>query len=466
MAEAFYTPEEELRERIDWLIRLGWLTVLGALFIVLVVSVLLPGVLAWPSLLGAIVGLSLSNLVVFFYFRHLHFPLPLGEGRVRVSQRHYLGLAHALLVLNTLFLTALLHFLGGLETPLFIFYLIYVVIASTLFPRSSSFAYAGLVSGLYLVLLLLEWFRVIPHYNLTGFRSPLRFQQPVHVFVTSITLIIAAFATAYFVSRIVSRLRARERELMEANLSCEMRGEELTELNKRLREMDKARTQFIRVVTHELRAPVAAIQSYLKLILEGYVPPEKEREIIRRAEQRALDQLALIGDLLYMARLEEPGAEAKVESVDLAQVLREVGDLLRGQAEEKGLTFRVEIAPDVPPVNADLEHIKQLWMNLISNAIKYTMAGGSVVVSLSRNARGIMGTVQDTGIGISPEDLPRIFEQFYRAENAKALEQHGTGLGLSIVKRIVETYGGRIWVESEPGKGSTFTFLLPAGTSV
>jgi len=454
MAEMFRIPmEEELAERMDWLIRSRWLVALGALFIVLAANYLLPGVLPMPSLLATIASLATCNALFLLYARRLR--------SLEASPKHYTTFTHLQLVVDILCLTVFLHFLGGLETPFFFFYLIYVVIASILLPRAASFAYAGLVSFLYLALLVLEWLEFIPHYNLAGFRIPVRFQQPIHVFVASFTLTTTALLTAYFASTIVAKLRERGRELMEASLSCEVRAQELAELNARLEELDKARAQFILLVTHELRAPVAAIQSYLKLILEGYVPAEREREIIQKAERRSLEQLALIGDLLELARLQEAKVKEKVELVDMAGVLEGVSDLMRARAEEKDLFFSVQIEPDLPPVKANVEHMKQLWTNLISNAVKYTEPGGIVVVSLAQNPNYVVGTVRDTGIGIAPEDIPRIFNEFYRAENAKAMEMQGTGLGLSIVKRIVETYGGRTWVESELGRGSKFTFVLP-----
>ena len=241
-----------------------------------------------------------------------------------------------------------------------------------------------------------------------------------------------------------------------------MRAGELSKLNARLAEVDKARSEFIRLVTHELRAPVAAIQSYLRLILDGYVPPEKQAEIIGKSERRAVEQLALISDLLDLARLQERrDKERRAEAVDVADVLQGVADLMQARADEKDLLFSVQIEPGVPSVQANPEHIKQLWSNLISNGIKYTEPGGIVVVGLSQNPNYVVGTVRDTGIGMTPEQLTHIFDEFYRTEEAKAMERQGTGLGLSIVKRIVENYGGRIWVESEQGKGSKFSFALP-----
>jgi len=454
MTEIFHIPiEEELSERPDWLIRSRWLMAFAALFLVLAANYLLPEVLPMPSLLGTIAGFATCNALFLLYSLRLR--------SKEASPEHYTNFIHLQLILDMLWLTIFLHFLGGLETPFFFFYLIYVVVASILLSKTASFVYAGLASLLYLALLIFEWLEFTPHYNLSGFRSPLRFQQPIHIFAVSFTLIATAFPAAYFASSIVARLKERERELLESNLSCEVRATELAKLNTRLENLERERSQFIRLVTHELRAPVAAIQSYLRLILDGYVPSEKQRAIIEKSERRALEQLALISDLLDLARLQEKREEEKVMSVDVADVLQGVTDLMQARAQEKDLLFSVEIEPGVPPVQANPEHIKQLWTNLISNAIKYTEPGGIVVVSLSQNPNYVVGVVRDTGIGMAPEQLAHIFEEFYRTEEAKVMEHQGTGLGLTIVKRIVESYGGRVWVESEKGKGSKFSFALP-----
>jgi len=454
MTDIFHIPvEEELGERTDWLTHSRWLMASGELFIVLATNYLLPGSLPIPSVLAMIASFATCNALFLLYSRRLR--------SIKASHRHYDNFIHLQLILDILFLTIFLHFMGGLETPFFFFYLLYVVMASFLLPKRASFVYAGLASLFYLALLVFEWLEFIPHYNLTGFRSPLRFQQPIHIFTVSFTLTATAFSTAYFASSIVARLNKREKELVEANLSCEVRAQELAQLNSRLENLEKERSQFIRLVTHELRAPVAAIQSYLRLILDGYVPPEKQREIIEKSERRALEQLALISDLLDLARVQEKREEGKAELVDVAHVLQGVADLMQARAEEKDLLFSVQIEPGVPPVRANPEHIKQLWANLISNAIKYTEAGGIVVVTLSQNPKYVVGVVRDTGIGMTPEQMTHIFEEFYRTEEAKAMERQGTGLGLSIIKRIVDSYGGRIWVESEKGKGSKFSFALP-----
>jgi two-component system phosphate regulon sensor histidine kinase PhoR len=164
---------------------------------------------------------------------------------------------------------------------------------------------------------------------------------------------------------------------------------------------------------------------------------------------------------LLLAHMKEKATEVKKRrTVSVAQVLEEVANLLRAEAERKGLTFKVELAQR-PEMLADEEHLKQLWTNLISNAIRYTPSGGSVVASVDEKDGRIIGMVSDTGVGIAADDMSRIFDEFYRTPQAKEIEEHGTGLGLPIVKEIVETYGGTIDVESELGKGTTFTFNLP-----
>lgn len=224
--------------------------------------------------------------------------------------------------------------------------------------------------------------------------------------------------------------------------------------------VDQARSAYTRKVAHELRAPVAAIRSFLTLILQGYTTPEKTREWQQRAADRADDLLKLIDDVLNLARLQDPKLESLPELVSLEAVLQDVLGLHTPEAEAKGIRLRVEARP-CEPVVADIMHIKQLWTNLVSNAIKYTPMGGRVSIRLYPEGKQIVGEVADTGIGIAEEDHVHLFQEFYRTEQARALAQHGTGLGLSIVKQIVEQYGGEIGVESRLGRGSKFTFRLP-----
>jgi signal transduction histidine kinase len=229
-----------------------------------------------------------------------------------------------------------------------------------------------------------------------------------------------------------------------------------------LEELDQVKSAFMRKVAHELRAPIAAIESLLLSILEGYGSPETQHQMEERAAKRAGELLQLVNDLLNLSRIKDVRLESMKQELSLATVLDDVLSLHSPEAAEKQIALAVE-CETCPPILADPFHVNQLWTNLISNAIKYTPLGGRVTVRLFPEAGTIVGQVSDTGIGIAKEDLARLFEEFFRTEQAKAFAQHGTGLGLAIVKQIVQEYGGDIQVESEPGRGTTFTFRLPTG---
>jgi signal transduction histidine kinase len=176
---------------------------------------------------------------------------------------------------------------------------------------------------------------------------------------------------------------------------------------------------------------------------------------------RAQEQLALLADLLEFGRLREVKTLVQPTRVRVEEVLRKVVEQFEEQAAQKNLHLGIEIAPDLPPVRAVPDQIRSVWTNLIGNAIRYTPPGGTVAISLRRNDGQVIGQVHDTGIGIPSEAQPRLFTEFFRADNAKSFAPQGTGLGLAIVKQIVESSGGQIWVKSELGHGSTFTFVLP-----
>jgi len=447
------------KQRTDQLIQLRWMFALGALLIVSMGSLLFPDSLPMPLPL-AVIGVVILYNGVFLWHAH---QLSVYQGDDR--DQRYLSFTNVQLAADMLALTLLIHYTGGIENPFYLLYIVYVTAASILLPRKHGFLHASLATALFSGLVVAEYQGWIAHVHLEGFVSPERYTRTMYIMVVLFSMAGTLFVCAHLVSALADILRRREAELLGANLSCEVRAGELAQLNARLADLDKARSQFIRLVTHELRAPVAAIQSYLRLILDGYVPPERQREIIEKSERRAVEQLALISDLLDLARLQERREQEQPVLVDMADVLNGVSDLMQARAEDKDLLFTVEIEPDVPAVRARPEHIKQLWTNLISNGIKYTEPGGIVVVSLSQNPKYVVGVVRDTGIGMTPEQMTHLFEEFYRTEQAKAMERQGTGIGLSIVKRIIESYGGRIWVESEQGKGSKFSFALPKAES-
>ena len=230
-----------------------------------------------------------------------------------------------------------------------------------------------------------------------------------------------------------------------------------------LEALEASKARFIRVVTHELRSPVTVAQSLVRGVLQGYAGEltDPQSEIFGRISRR-LDFLeSLVNDLLDLAAGKAPELAEEEGPVLLNASVGRAMLLLQPRAEEKGLDMTLQPCRDELVVWGTEEGLDRIFVNLVSNAVKYTPSGGTVTVSVRRVEEGAQVEVADTGIGIPEEALPHLFEEFYRAPNAKALDEVGTGLGLAIVKDLVERYGGRIEVESRVGRGAAFAVTFP-----
>jgi K+-sensing histidine kinase KdpD len=232
-----------------------------------------------------------------------------------------------------------------------------------------------------------------------------------------------------------------------------------------LERADRSKSDFMQMVSHELRSPLSAVQSMLRILEQGYVGSmtSKQRDLVQRSQRRASALMAMVNDLLDLAAGKMEQLRGEKKEVVLNEVITKVTELIQTKAEEKELEFRMEVAEEPLVLIGVEDGLERVFMNLVSNAVKYTPAGGSVTVRAWSEDDQIKLEVSDTGIGIPEKALPRIFEEFYRAKNAKAVEMEGTGLGLAIAKDVVEQHGGQISVESVGGKGSTFHVILPKG---
>jgi len=223
-------------------------------------------------------------------------------------------------------------------------------------------------------------------------------------------------------------------------------------------QIEKLKAEFVANASHELRTPLTAIKGYLETIEDE--DPETQRRFIQVIRRNVERMSNLVSDLLLLSRLESPEPQLRMEMVDLFELVGDVVKLVERAAKEKGIKLKVDVKPGTALLG-DPFLLEQMLLNLLDNAVKYTERGE---VSLTAEAGDdqVKIRVSDTGIGIPSEHLPRIFERFYRVDKARSRELGGTGLGLSIVKHIVQLHGGRIEVTSQPGRGSTFTVLLPS----
>jgi len=228
-------------------------------------------------------------------------------------------------------------------------------------------------------------------------------------------------------------------------------------------EAERAKTEFVSTVSHELRTPMTSIKGYVKLLLMGAVGvlAEEQQNFLSVIDSNVDRLTILVNDLLDISRIESGRIALSPCVLQVEDIIEQVVMEMQARALDQGLDLWADVPPTLPEVIADPDRVIQVLNNLMANACNYTLAGGKVWVSVHANGDEVYISVSDTGIGISKEDKDKIFERFFRSDDLVVQEAPGTGLGLSIVQSLVEMQGGQVWVESELGKGSTFTFSLP-----
>jgi two-component system phosphate regulon sensor histidine kinase PhoR len=216
-------------------------------------------------------------------------------------------------------------------------------------------------------------------------------------------------------------------------------------------------------VSHELKTPITAIRAHLENLLDGVEAPDAETLQVMLAQSERLGRL--VEQLLDLSKLESGDVPLRRESVALAPLVSQVISEIEVASAGRDIELESDLADDLPQIEADSERMHQVIFNLVDNAVRFTPEGGAVRIMAERRNGSIEVRVADTGVGIPPEALPRLFERFYRVDPARSRDGGGTGIGLAIARSVVEAHGGTIRAESEPGKGSTFTFDVPIAPS-
>ena len=256
--------------------------------------------------------------------------------------------------------------------------------------------------------------------------------------------------TGDYSARVHTRSRDEVGQLAEAfnTMSGELEG------------VERLRRELVANVSHELKTPITAIRAHLENLLDGVERPDPETLQVMLAQSERLGRL--VDQLLDLSRLESGDVPLDREPVPLAPLVSQVLSEIDVARADRGVAVSSAVPEDLPPAMADRERVHQVLFNLVDNAVRYTPSGGEVTVSAHRENGSVEVEVRDTGVGIPAEHLPRLFERFYRVDTSRSRDDAGgTGIGLAIARSVVEAHGGQIHAESEPGRGSTFTFELP-----
>jgi len=253
------------------------------------------------------------------------------------------------------------------------------------------------------------------------------------------------------------KVQLRTREIEEAN-------EKLRQANIRLTDLDRMKSRFLATVSHEIKTPLTSIIGYTNLLTgqNNQRLAKKQIDSLNRIKRNSSILQDLIEQLLDLAKIESGKIEVHMETVHLKEVIEEVIYITEHIINQKGITVTTIVPDNLPSIRTDRGKVKQILLNLLTNAVKYTeRENAGIIIRVNQESKRIVVSIQDQGIGIAPEDQKVIFDPFRQADSIISRKYGGTGLGLSIVKEFVKLHGGEIWVESEPGRGSTFSFSLP-----
>jgi signal transduction histidine kinase len=304
---------------------------------------------------------------------------------------------------------------------------------------------------LFSLVVVLEYFGILRHYELVGFAAHGLYKDFTFIsgtlFVFSSTLILVVYMT----TSIVGQLREQEEGIEQAN--------------RMLNEKDKIKNEYVLRLTHDIKGHLAAIESCINLVYTEVVGPlnEKQKDLVGRAYHRALKCISFITALLKITKLNLAG-KLEQELFHLNRVISSAIATVQNRASEKKISLNYEGTEAAYDAAGEQVLIEETLTNILFNAIRYTPSGGRISLSVKDEGSEFLIQVKDTGIGIPKGEEEKIFEEFYRADNARKVERDGTGLGLSFAKQVIEKHGGKIWAENNPEGGSTFSFTLPKNT--
>ncbi|MHC4571849.1 MAG: sensor histidine kinase [Planctomycetota bacterium] len=431
-----------LVQRAYWLIKLRWIAVVCVAVGTYLFGNVLGITLQDFALYGIAILLALYNTTVLILLGHFT------KGADEVPSTAVRKIINFQISADLLILTVLLHFSGGIENPFVFYFIFHMIIASILLSVRVSYLQATFAVSLFGLLVLLEYLQLIPHHCLKGFVARCLHRDGLYVLGTFFAFATALYLAVYMASYIATRLRQAEQSYRQANIL--------------LQEKDRIKDEYVFRVTHDIKSYLAAIQSCIGVVAGRLVGSlnEPQADFINRAHDRTKKLTRFVRSLLRLTQMRLDD-KLEMDVFSLRNTIYDAVAAMKTNAENKSVTLNYEISPSVDKIFSNQFAIGEVVTNLLHNAIKYTPKNGEITVSVKNQDDFVLVEVADTGIGIPREELPRVFDEFYRATNARKIEKDGTGLGLSIVKQIIERHGGKIWVGSQVDIGTKFSFTLP-----
>lgn len=444
--EKVFIPAESVRFSnlhmvIEWFIRLRWIACAGVFATLLFLKVLWGTALPYPLLFLSNLILFLANGLYCVYLYRI-------KKKVLTDSEKKLFL-HIQIISDYVLLLTLVYFTGFLENPMIYFLVFHIMLTSFLFNEKILTVYTAATVGILIILAALQYRYVLPVYPLTASETAGNHVYLDGIFIRITGLSLTLIISAYLISSIKDRIDFKGK-LCEVELS-------------RYKGLDKVKSNFILQVTHELRGPLAAVMGYHEIILKGLTGelPAKTEQLLVKANRRTDNLLNMIGEMIDFAYMKSEKELSFDETVlKIAEAIDENISLLRDSATKKGIAFAVNCSPALT-MKTSRDLFNMILGNLLTNAVKYSGEKSEISIACSKEKEEIHLVVSDRGIGIAPDELEKVFEEFYRTREARSREKDGTGLGLAIVKRAVNSLNGRIDVYSDWGKGTSFHIRIP-----
>jgi signal transduction histidine kinase len=430
----------DLDKVVKWFIYLRWIAAAGVAVALLAAQLLIKYDLPYLLLYSLTAALFAANLI-FSILKHR-------RSEDLIQRRQLAFQFHLQISSDFTFLFLLIFFTGFFQNPLIYYFVFHLMLASFIFPKRIVYVYLFSLVALMAVVIPLQYFHVVPHYALSiSGKGPGDYYTnlPFQGFALVSTIILAT----YLIVNIKERIEERGHQV------------EL-ELNRYIG-LDRVKSQFILQVTHELRGPVAAIKGYHEMMIKGITGEisEKTQSTLTRANNRTTNLLMIIDEMLDFAYMKSKDDVTRESAeIDVSEIVRNNVDLFAAFAKQKEIELKT-VVPKSLITNNSRDLLNIILGNLITNAIKYSARRGTVVVAAEEKHGSIHLHVSDEGMGIEPEELEKIFEEFYRTRRARKVENDGTGLGLSIVQKAVNLLNGKMSVYSELEKGTKMHIYLP-----
>jgi signal transduction histidine kinase len=425
-----------------WFIRIRWV----ALFILVISNfsvshIFNVSVREGPIYILACVLLAL-NLIHTFILKQVT-----KSGKTEVIAKIKLDIDFQILT-DLILLTLIIHYSGGIENPLILFYFFHMIIASSIFSTLKSYLYASLASLLVAGLVLLECYSYIPHYHMEGFVDHDLYKNIFYIFGAGFVFVCTAFLIVGLSHMIIYRSIKSEEAFAKTNIELE---------NK-----DKVKNEYVLRVTHDIKGHVAAILACIEVIRSKTAGPlnEVQEEFANRTYDRAELLSDFIKNLLNLTK-KRLQRDNEFEEFSITELIDKVVQPVKMLAKERSIEFNTYVDKSIPAMTGNPFTLEELYSNLLMNAVKYTPPNGHISLTVKNRHNHILTEISDSGIGIPTEELPKVFDEFYRATNVPKDIKTGSGLGLSIARQIVENHKGRIWVNSEPGVWTKFSIILP-----